>query len=91
MELCGDIIESYRALIRNADWLSEDARAGLETKLDNIVFLTGKTVLENMKNDTDLAKTFDGCLLETSIASNRLSYDEQINNIGKERELGSQQ
>lgn len=86
MTMCDDIVEGYRVLIRNTDWLSGEAKEGLEKKLDNITFLTGKTVLDNMENDTDLADTFKGSLAETLIASNELSFNEFLGNIGTVRD-----
>jgi len=39
--MCDDIKEGYRKLITDADWLTEDTRAGLLRKLDNIIYVTG--------------------------------------------------
>ncbi len=38
--MCDDIKEGYRALINGATWLSEDTRAELLIKLDNIEYVT---------------------------------------------------
>ncbi|MCR5803359.1 MAG: M13 family metallopeptidase [Clostridia bacterium] len=86
MEMCNDIIEGYRVLINDSDWLSEEARKSLELKLDNITFLTGKTVKENMKNNSEKADSFKSNLAETLIASNELTYNELIGNLGKTRD-----
>ena len=40
-DMCDDIKEGYRKLITDADWLTEDTRAGLLRKLDNIIYVTG--------------------------------------------------
>lgn len=40
-EMCENIRESYRELISNADWLSEDGRTKMLSKLDSIEFKTG--------------------------------------------------
>ena len=42
--MCDDIKEGYRALISGAEWLSEDTRAELLRKLDNIVYVTGTDI-----------------------------------------------
>jgi len=42
--MCDDIKEGYRNLITNATWLTEDTRAGLITKLDNIIYVTGSNL-----------------------------------------------
>ena len=39
--MCDDIRESYRGLISQAEWLSEETRASLLEKLDNIIYVTG--------------------------------------------------
>lgn len=45
-DMCGTLTESYRELIGNADWLSEEGRAGLLRKLENITFVLGDSVPE---------------------------------------------
>lgn len=40
-EMCDTLRESYRELIGNAEWLSEDGREGLLRKLENITFVLG--------------------------------------------------
>lgn len=44
IEMCDDIKAGYRHLISDADWLSEETRAGLLEKLENIVYVTGADV-----------------------------------------------
>ena len=44
ISMCDDIREGYRHLISDADWLSEETRAGLLEKLENIVYVTGADV-----------------------------------------------
>ena len=44
ISMCDDIRESYRALISQASWLSEETRQGLLEKLDNIIYVTGSGV-----------------------------------------------
>lgn len=39
--MCDDIIDEYRSLIGEADWLTEETRQSLIDKLNNIVYVTG--------------------------------------------------
>lgn len=39
--MCDDIIDEYRRLIGEADWLTEETRQSLLNKLNNIVYVTG--------------------------------------------------
>ena len=48
--MCDDIKEGYRKLITEADWLTEETRAGLLRKLDNIIYVTGSD-LKRHEND----------------------------------------
>ncbi|MBO7450898.1 MAG: M13 family metallopeptidase [Clostridiales bacterium] len=89
-ELCDDLISGYRVLIGNADWLSEESREGLIRKLDNIEFITGKTLLENMKDDPELSRAFDNNLLEAMIEVNCQNYEKNIKNIGTVRDRNEQ-
>ena len=41
VSMCDDIRDEYREMISEAEWLSEDTRAGLIEKLDNIIYITG--------------------------------------------------
>ena len=43
-DMCDDIMDQYRILITNADWLTEDTRQGLLNKLDNMIVVTGADV-----------------------------------------------
>ena len=47
-EMCENIKDSYRELIGNADWLTEDGRAKLLNKLENIEFKTGGNYNEKL-------------------------------------------
>ena len=62
-ELCEDIRSSYREVINNADWLTEDARKALLRKLENLEFITGG--LEAHEIDPEDAKIFGSDSWET--------------------------
>ncbi len=53
-DMCDTLTESYRELIGNAEWLSEEGRAGLLRKLDNITFVLGDSAPEEV-DPTDAA------------------------------------
>ena len=43
-DMCDDIMDQYRILITDADWLTEQTRQGLLNKLDNILVVTGTDI-----------------------------------------------
>ena len=49
--MCDDIKESYRVLITEADWLSEQTRNDLLIKLDNIIYKTGMDLKRQDPNE----------------------------------------
>ncbi len=63
-EMCEQIRQSYREVISNADWLSEEARAGLLRKLENIKFITA--LQEKRKVDSKDAGLFGKDAWETT-------------------------
>ena len=63
-EMCEQIRQSYREVISNADWLSEEARAGLLRKLENIKFITG--LQEKRKVNPEDTKLFGKDAWETT-------------------------
>ena len=55
-EMCENIKDSYRELISEADWLSEDGRSKMLSKLENIEFRTGG-VMKNTFVSPDIIET----------------------------------
>ena len=53
-EMCENIRESYRKLITDADWLSQDGRTKLLAKLEAIEFKTGGSYEESLVSTDDL-------------------------------------
>ena len=53
-EMCENIRESYRKLITDADWLSQDGRTKLLAKLEAIEFMTGGSYEESLVSTDDL-------------------------------------
>ena len=89
--MCEDIRESYRVLISNSDWLSQEARQRLLQKLNNIRFITGQFCLDQMKDDPAVSAAFGGNLFETLRNKAGMDVQKKIDNIGKPRnrlELG---
>ncbi len=80
--MCEDIREGYRSVISSADWLTEETRDGLLTKLDNIVFLTGGDIVTDEIN-TDRSDAMGDNYWETM--KGFIAYDkaEFIGNIGQ--------
>lgn len=54
MEMCENIRESYRELITDADWLSQDGRTKLLAKLEAIEFKTGGSYEESLVSADNL-------------------------------------
>ena len=50
-QMCEQIRDSYREVIANADWLSEETREGLLRKLENIKFITGAGIPRTIDPD----------------------------------------
>jgi predicted metalloendopeptidase len=85
-QMCEDIRESYRDLIANSDWLSQDARQLLLQKLDNIQFITGGFCLEQMKDDPSINSIFGDNTYETLRNNAKKKVQIAIDNIGKPRD-----
>lgn len=74
--MCDDIRESYRGLISQASWLSEETRQGLLEKLDNIVYVTGSNVTRTDPSEySDL--NYDG-LFPFMVSYNTHKRNEEI-------------
>ena len=82
LEMCENIRDSYRELIGDADWLTQDARTKLLSKLEKIEFKTGGSF------DTELVST-DGVIGKDSYDTvkniNRYKYDNFEEKVKKER------
>ncbi|MCQ2515277.1 MAG: M13 family metallopeptidase [Saccharofermentans sp.] len=79
--MCDEIIEAYRGLINGADWISDEGRALLLTKLNNIVFkIGGRTPL-------DIYPEYDGILganpMATEINLARIQAEMDMANINQ--------
>jgi predicted metalloendopeptidase len=85
-QMCEDVRESYRDLITNSEWLSQEARQLLLQKLDNIKFVTGGFCLEQMKDDPGVNEVFGDNTYETlrNVAKNKVQ--KAIDNIGQPRD-----
>ncbi len=79
-EMFGQLIESYRQLISEADWLSDDARAGLLRKLENIRLVCGGSTHEINPDD---AKLIGDNLFDTCVNIYRRRNDETYAKIGE--------
>ena len=80
--ICEQLRQSYRELISNADWLTENGRKALLKKLENMRFiLPDSTPLETDPSRGELIKS---SYPETLRAVREKSYDDTIKNIGAE-------
>ncbi len=80
--MCDDIREGYRSLITDADWLTEETREGLLTKLDNIVYVTASDMT---RHDNDEFKQVTGSnYYELIHAYRRLLRQQSIDGLGEE-------
>lgn len=70
-DMCDDVFDGYREIIKQATWLSEDTRDALIEKLDNIIVLTAKDIDVNEIN-TKFADCFTGDYYETVEKINEL-------------------
>ena len=82
ISMCDDIKEGYRNLISNATWLSEEARAGLLRKLENIVYVTGGN-LERLDPNDYAGLTYDN-YLDLYIQNARIRRQNEINMLSSE-------
>ena len=79
-DMCDDIKEGYRKLIKEADWLTEETRAGLLRKLDNIIYVTGSDL---KRHDNDLFKGLpDDNIFDFYIAYSRILADQNRAKLG---------
>lgn len=82
-DMIDDILLGYHNVISNSDWLSEEARALLIKKLDNIQFITGGYVLKNPGDYSYKLDLMGDNLMDTHKNMNIYDFDKSINNIGK--------
>ena len=81
-KLIEDIMDSYRDLIGNADWLSEDAREGLTEKLNGIIFITPGYCKDHIKDDPSKNDVFGDNFYETYINSSKKDMQYNIDHLG---------
>ena len=84
-EMCEQLRESYRELIGNADWLTEEGRAALLAKLENMQFILPDAAVTPA--DPDSAEVIKNSYPETIRAIREDSYDDSIKNIGAEFDM----
>ena len=86
-KILADLMDSYRDLIGNCDWLSEPTRKSLIEKLNDITFITGGYVKENMiKNDPSKNEMFGETLFETLLNVSVKDQKFSIENLGNTRD-----
>ena len=65
-KMCNDMVDEYRVLIGDADWLSDEGKAYLIDKLDNITFFVGRG--EKREVDPEEGALLKDTLLQTLYA-----------------------
>ena len=80
-DMCDDIRDSYRTIISNASWLSEETRTELLKKLENIVYVTGKDLKrhDNSKYQNIYGKNY----YELYINYQKIASQDQIDSLTK--------
>ncbi|SDA10111.1 Peptidase family M13 [Ruminococcus sp. YE71] len=78
-EMCDTLRDSYRELIGSADWLTEDGRAALLRKLENMQFILPHTTAVN---DPSRAALIRESYPKTLRAIRERAYDDNAKNIG---------
>jgi len=79
--MCDDIRAGYRELISGADWLTEDTRAELLKKLENIEYVTGTDL---KRHDNSVYQNIcSGNYYEICKNYNRIAFQEMIEGLYK--------
>ncbi|MCQ2483041.1 MAG: M13 family metallopeptidase [Clostridia bacterium] len=81
--MCDEIIESYNELISNADWLTQESRELLLKKLNNISFITGRFVLDNMELKPEFNDMLEDNYFKTMLNINEYNIEDIRSNIGQ--------
>ena len=80
-DMCDQVVQGYRDLITQADWLSEEGRAALQKKLDKLIFITGALP---RKEVTEADKKVVGAdFFETFKNGMKRDNEESISHIGQ--------
>ena len=84
-EMCNDMVEEYRVLINDADWLTDEGKAYLTDKLDNMTFFIGCG--EKREVNPEEGKLFKDTLLQTLYSFTAYSQQENFNSLFEENEF----
>ena len=87
-DMCEQIRDSYREVISGADWLSEETRAGLLRKLENIQFITGAGIPHEI--DPKDAELIGKDAWETQMNLISKSWEDKIESLSKPRPVQGQ-
>lgn len=81
ISMCDDIREEYRELITEADWLTEETRAGLLEKLNNILYITGAST--HRADPSDYADLDYSDYYHFLMSYRRIGYQETIDSLNE--------
>ena len=80
--MCDDIKGGYRKIIKDASWLSEETRAELLRKLENIVYVTAKDLKRH--DNTQYANIYGKNYYEFSLNYSRLNLMKELDRFNKQ-------
>ncbi len=83
-KMCKDMVAEYRVLIEGADWLTDEGKAFLTDKLDNMTFFIGRG--EKREADPEEGKLIKGTLLQTLYSFSAYAQQKNFNAFWEEYE-----
>lgn len=81
-KMCDDMVDEYRVLIDDADWLSDEGKAYLTDKLDNMTFFIGCG--EKREPDPEEGKLFKDTLLQTMYSFSAYEMQKNFDSLFEE-------
>ncbi|MCR5635076.1 MAG: M13 family metallopeptidase [Lachnospiraceae bacterium] len=81
-KMCDDMVDEYRVLIDDADWLSDEGKAYLTDKLDNMTFFIGCG--EKREADPEEGKLFNDTLLQTMYSFSAYEMQKNFDSLFEE-------
>ena len=81
-KMCDDMVDEYRVLINDADWLTDEGKAYLTDKLDNMTFFIGRG--EKREVNPEEGKLFKDTLLQTLYSFSAYTQQENYDSLFEE-------
>jgi predicted metalloendopeptidase len=83
-KMCNDMVDEYRVLIEGADWLTDEGKAFLTDKLDNMTFFIGRG--EKREVNPEEGKLIKDTLLQTLYSFSAYAQQKNFNAFWEEYE-----